>query len=84
MTKRSKPEPSKAAALLPEQMKSAIPKLRRRIAELQEVDVNPIQRRGEARFDALEHQIDSTLVDIFGNDTVEYQRFRVGTLDTAS
>jgi uncharacterized protein (TIGR02391 family) len=84
MTKRPKLEAPKPVALSPEQMKSAIPKLRRRIAELQEVDVNSIQRRGEARFDALEQKIDSTLVHIFGNDTAEYQRFRVSTLDTAS
>jgi len=83
MTKRSKPEAPKTIDLSPEQMKSAIPKLRRRIAELQEVDVNSIQRQGEARFEALEQKIDSTLVDILGNDTAEYQRFRVGMLDTA-
>jgi uncharacterized protein (TIGR02391 family) len=65
-------------------MKVAIPILKRRISELQAIDVNTIQDRGEARFDALEQKIDTTLVDIFGNDTVEYRRFAVGSLDTAS
>jgi uncharacterized protein (TIGR02391 family) len=83
MTKRLKPEAPKTIDLSSKQMKSAIPKLRRRIAELQEVDLNLIQRRDEARFEALEQKIDSTLVDILGNDTAEYQRFRVGMLDTA-
>lgn len=83
MAKRSIPSQPRSADLSPEQMKAAIPKLRRRIAELQEVDVNTVQERGEARFDALEQKIDSTLVDIFGNDTVEYQRFGIGMLDTA-
>lgn len=84
MVKRSKPEIPRSAILSAEQMKAAIPKLQRRIAELEAVDVNSIQARGEPRFDALEQKIDSTLVDIFGNDTAEYNRFRVGMLDTAS
>lgn len=67
----------------PEQMKAAIPTLKRRIAELQAIDVNTIQERGEPRFDALEQKIDSTLVDIFGHDTIEHRRYRV-MLDTAS
>lgn len=84
MVKRSKPETPRPAILSPEQMKAAIPKLQRRIAELEAVDVNTIQARGEPRFDALKQKIDSTLVDIFGNDTVEYKRFRIRELDTAS
>lgn len=64
-------------------MKAAIPKLERRIAELKAVDVSTIRDRGESRFDALEQKIDDTLIEIFGNDTIEYQRFRVGYLDTA-
>lgn len=84
MVKRSMPETPKPAILSPEQMKTAIPKLQRRIVELEAVDVNSTQGRGEPRFDALEQKIDSTLVDIFGNDTVEYKRFRIGMLDTAS
>lgn len=84
MAKRSVPDTPKSAVLSPEQMKAAIPKLQRRIAELEAVDVNSIQERGEPRFDALEQKIDTTLVEIFGNDTVEYKRFRIGMLDTAS
>lgn len=83
MAKRSKPEPPKQAQLTAEQMKAAIPTLRRRIVELEEMDVNTVQKRGEPRFAALEQKIDSTLVDIFGNDTYEYQRFRIYELDTA-
>jgi uncharacterized protein (TIGR02391 family) len=72
-----------SANVSPEQMKAALPKLKRRIDELQAVDVNTIRERGEPRFDALEQKIDSTLVDVFGHDTVEHRRYRV-MLDTAS
>ncbi|MBU0464198.1 MAG: TIGR02391 family protein [Proteobacteria bacterium] len=84
MAKRNKPEQPQPANLVPSQMKAALPILKRRISELQAIDVNTIQDRGEARFDALEQKIDTTLVDIFGNETVEYSRFAVGNLDTAS
>jgi len=84
MARRNKPEQPQPANLVPSQMKAAIPILKRRISELQAIDINNIQDRGEARFDALEQKIDTTLVDIFGNDTVEYRRFAVGSLDTAS
>ncbi len=84
MARRSIPEQPKPANLSPQQMNAAIPKLERRIAELKAVDVSTIRDRGEPRFNALEQKIDDTLVEIFGNDTIEYQRFRVGSLDTAS
>ncbi|MDO8957242.1 MAG: hypothetical protein Q7W38_10425 [Deltaproteobacteria bacterium] len=84
MPRRIKPEQPQSANLAPSQMKAAIPILKRRISELQAIDVNTIQDRGEARFDALEQKIDTTLVDIFGKDTVEYRRFTIGNLDTAS
>lgn len=76
------PEP-KPANLSTQQMRVAIPKLERRIAELREVDVSSIQERSDPRFAALEQKIDDTLVEIFGNDTLDYMRFRVETLDTA-
>lgn len=83
MVKRSKPEQPKPADLSPQQMQAAIPKLKRRISELRQLDINTIQDRGEARLKALEQKSDSTLMDIFSNDTVEYRKFRV-RLDTAS
>ena len=61
-----------------------IPKLQRRIAELEKVEVDTIQASGEPRFDALLQKIDSTLVDIFGNETFEYDRFRIWELDTTT
>ena len=83
MARRTPPREAQSAIVTPDQMKAAIPKLKRRLEELQAIDVSTIQERGEPRFDALEQKIDSTLVDIFGNDTIEHRRYRV-MLDTAS
>jgi uncharacterized protein (TIGR02391 family) len=82
MVRRAIPEQPQPANLSPEQMKRAIPKLKRRMKELEEIDVNTIQERGEPRLEALEQKFESTLVDIFGNNTIEYHRFRI-FLDTA-
>jgi len=84
MVRKNKPEQPQPANLTPIQMKAAIPVLKRRISELQTIDVDTIQDRGEPRLEALEQKIDTTLVDIFGNDTIEYNRFAVNSLDTAS
>jgi uncharacterized protein (TIGR02391 family) len=64
-------------------LKAAIPILKQRIDELQAIDVDVIQEHNEARLDAIEQKIDSTLEDIFGSDTIEYHLHRV-ILDTAS
>src|SRR6266702_3168559 len=84
MAKRSVSDQPKPANLSVQQMKAAIPKLERRIVELNAIDVSTIRERGEARFESLEQKIDDTLIEIFGINTVEYNRFRVGGLDTAS
>jgi uncharacterized protein (TIGR02391 family) len=80
MVKRVIPE--QPANLAPEHMKKAIPKLKRRIKELEEFEVNTIEERSAARVEALQQKFDSTLVDIFGNNTIEYYRFSM-CLDTA-
>ena len=84
MAKRTQQEMPKSADLTPDQMQIAIPKLLRRIKELEEMDIDTIQDRYEPRFESLEQKIDSTLVDIFGHNTIEYNRYHIFTLDTAS
>jgi len=64
-------------------MKTAIPKLRRRIEELKAFDVETVHARSDPRIDALEDKFDDTIVEIFGNDTAEYHRFRIHGLDRA-
>lgn len=82
-TRTTKPQAPKTANLTPQQMRSALPKLDRRISELKSADTSSIRERGEPRFESIEHKIDDTLVEIFGADTVEYNRFRIGSLDKA-
>lgn len=85
MATRSKvPELPTPANLSAQQMQAALPKLERRISELQSVDLSTVRDRGEARFDALVQKIDDTLIEIFGNSSVEYKRYRIHSLDTAS
>jgi uncharacterized protein (TIGR02391 family) len=79
------PEPV-TANLSFQQMEAAIPKLDRRIADLEKFDVNSVNDRSDARINALEKELDALLVSVFGANTVEYQRYRwqVIRLDTAS
>ncbi len=82
--KRSKsPPPAEPAVLSPEDMKAAIPRLRKRIKELEAFDVNSFQARDDPRISALSNKVDQTLSEIFGPNSVEYGRYHVWTLDTA-
>lgn len=69
--------------MTPETMRAAIPKLKRRIQELEAINIDAVQKRGDPALEAIEHKIDDALIEIFGNDTVEYNRYAVGSLDTA-
>jgi predicted nucleotide-binding protein len=80
-TKRTREEP-RAAIVSPEQMLAAIPRLKRRIQELKQLDVSTITERGDSRFEAIEKKIDHNLAEIFGTETADYNRYRV-LLDSA-
>lgn len=69
-----------------QQMEAAIPKIERRIADLDSFDLDSVNDRSDARIDALEKSLDALLVSIFGAGTVEYDRYhwQVTRLDTAS
>lgn len=82
MARRKQPEEPKAAVLSPDDMRAAIPKLERRAAELNALDPNTVQGHGDQNFKAVELKLDDTLVGIFGNGTVEYERYRIYSLDT--
>jgi hypothetical protein len=73
-TKSSEP---KSANLSVEQMKAAIPKLNRRISELESFEVNSIQDMDDLTIIALEKKYHSTLDEILGLDTVERKRYTV-------
>ncbi len=75
MVRKKEPEPVEAHLSF-QQMKEAIPKIDRRLAELNELDVSSITEYGDAKVQALENKLDTLLVSIFGSGTVEYNRYR--------
>ena len=80
MARKSPPPPKRRMVLSPQQMKIAIPKLERRIRQLQEFDFSTVRDWDNPEIDKLQNLIDSTLVEIFDNDSVEYDRYRVEDL----
>jgi len=73
---------TRPANLTPEQMRAAIPKLQRRIDELEAFDPQSIRQRFDPQVTALDTKLEDTVAGIFGTDTVEYTRFRTRGLDT--
>jgi uncharacterized protein (TIGR02391 family) len=83
VTRKTKDAPPRLADLTPDQMKLALPKLARRLKDLREADIDSINGRADPRFEGLRHRLNSTLEEIFGVDTVEYNRYVVWEFDTA-
>lgn len=79
-TRKSPPEPQ-PARLTADEMRAAIPKLKRRIDELNSFDPTTLRDRFDPVTIALVQKIDDTLVEILGADTLDYQRFRINSLD---
>ena len=73
-TRRNVPE-VREANLSFEAMEAAIPKIDRRISDLDQFDVNSVNDRSDPRISALESKLDALLVEIFGTGTVEYNRY---------
>jgi len=68
--------------LTPQEIRAAIPKLERRVQELKAADVDAITDDNYvAKEDELESRVDATLVEIFGNDTADYERYRIHMID---
>ena len=76
MPRTNRPAAPQPARLTPEEMRAAIPRLQRRIADLEAFDPTTVQDRHDPRIRELEASIDDTLVDVFGGDTLDYQRYR--------
>jgi uncharacterized protein (TIGR02391 family) len=65
------------ANLTIQQMKEAIPRLERRLGELEAVKIDHWSAQLKAQLDALQRKIEETLVDVFGADSIEYKRYIV-------
>lgn len=83
MPKSRQPQEKFPANLSRENMRNAIPKIERRIAELNQFNIDEITDRYDPRIDALKRKIDDSLVEIFGHDTIDYERYRISSLDHA-
>lgn len=85
MARKKEPEIVEAN-LSYQEMEAAIPKINRRIKDLEAIDVGLVEKRNDPKIDALEASLDTLLVGIFGAGTVEYERYRWGVtkLDSAS
>jgi hypothetical protein len=73
-SKSAPPTQQRSANLSPTQIREAIPRLEKRIAELEELPVTSIASTVDPRVLAQRHAIESTLAGIFGPDTHEYHR----------
>jgi hypothetical protein len=81
MAQRPAPAPQ-PAQLTTEEVRSAIPRLERRVSELKALDVDSLTE--DSYVDILEdirRRTDDTLVTVFGHDTVDYHRYSIGPLD---
>jgi len=68
---------SRSAHLSATQIKAAIPKLQHCSAELDSVEITDWNQNIKNKLDALQARIEDTLIEVFGADTLEYQRFEV-------
>lgn len=65
------------AELSPQRIKAAIPKLERRLRELEEARVDTWDETVRNELNALQLRVDDTLMEIFGPDSTDYKRHQV-------
>ena len=79
---RSKQPELRTAELTVDAMRAAVPKIERRIKDLESFDVTSIRERWDPVIDGLVKKINGTLQDILGHGTVEYNEYSIRSLDT--
>jgi predicted nucleotide-binding protein len=80
MAKKQQTGPPPAADLPPDKIRWALPRLQRRIQELEALK-STVSSHGDPAVGAALTKIEQTLSDIFGNNTAEFSRFRIWSLD---
>ena len=83
-TRKSPAAAPRPANLSPAQMREALPRLDRRLKELENFKADGSADEVSSAANALEQKYDDTLIEIFGNDTLEYQRFRIASFYESS
>jgi uncharacterized protein (TIGR02391 family) len=74
-SRTSQPPPKQPAQLSVGDMQSALPKLQRRITEVAAIDPNSASSTHSPEFEAINDAVNATLMDIFGRDCIEYDRY---------
>jgi uncharacterized protein (TIGR02391 family) len=73
---------TRSAALTAVQAREAIPKIERRVAELSSLDVFSLdEETGSAILSGLETKINATLLDVFGEESIEYRDCKIYNLE---
>ncbi len=80
MARKSSAPAPRNAQLSASQMQAAIPKVQRRIKDLESLDPDTASDIADPTFGAVAIKIEDTLVEIFGRDTVEYDRFKISSI----
>jgi uncharacterized protein (TIGR02391 family) len=83
-SKKSAPAALRQANLTPIQMSQALPRLERRLKNLEEFTASGSKEEVSASAKALQQKYDDTLIEIFGSDTLEYQRFQLSSFYESS
>lgn len=85
MARRTQPPIPAPAHLNQDQMRQAIPKLKRRIEESRAVNLDDLADEiGDDTVHAMENKINATLLDIFGYNTIAYNQYQATNLVCAS
>jgi predicted nucleotide-binding protein len=79
---RAKVPARKPAELSVQEMQAAVVKLQRRISDLENFDVNSIGGRFDPLGEALKEKVNSTLLEIFGTDSIECAKYSIWSIDT--
>lgn len=78
MARRSTPPPPEHPAnLSAQQIEAAIPKLERRLLELEQAQIDHWDQDVKNHLDGLQKKVEGTLMEVFGPDTLEYKRYEV-------
>jgi|UPI00039A5A55 uncharacterized protein (TIGR02391 family) len=82
MARRNNSNTPQPARLSIEELRAALPKLQRRLAEFQALDYAALTDENEKRvLGSLKQKLDDTLMEIYGIDTTDYNRYSVYSLD---
>ncbi len=78
MARRSIPPPPKNPAnLSAQQIEAAIPKFERRLRELEQVQIDHWDQSVRNNLNGLQKKVEGTLIEVFGPNTLEYERYEV-------